>query len=242
MSCCVWPMLVVMTKVVRRAYWAFVSYQPREVILAGMVAAHVSCAIGPVHDRDVWGPDDLYNRIRSAPKGAACVLVDQSRVLAAKLDIANVGQVVALDIPNEGLKDLPQLLDVKKAHTHILLHYPRGVVAEGALDSLKGYLDVSYVEPVCSPCAYYRYLTHADSPDKAQYDSADIIHIGDITSALGDISSDSWETARSLMEYICSLPVSERSFRAVVDCMCARGRWEEVKELRAHPYYYKMLL
>lgn len=231
-----------MSKSVRRAYWAFVSYQPRDVILAGMMAAHVSCAIGPVHDKDLWGPDDLYNRIRSAPKGTTCVMADQSRLPVVKLDIAKVGQVLALDTPNEGLRYLPQLLDPKKAHTHVLLHYSRGVVAEGALDSLDGYLDVSYVEPVNSPVAYYRYLTHADSPDKAQYNSVDIIHIGDITSALGDNSSDSWETAMSLMDYICSLPASERTFRGVVDYMCAQGRWADVKELRAHPYYYRMIL
>lgn len=233
---------MILSKPVRRAYWAFVSYQSRQVILAGMMAAHVSCAIGPVHDKDVWGPDDLYNLVRSAPKGTSCVMADQSSIPAGKLDIANIGHVVALDIPNEGLKDLPQLLDTKKPHTHILLHYPRGVVADGALESLDGYLDVSYVEPVNSPAAYYRYLTHADSPDKAQYDSADVIHIGDITSSLGDLPSDSWDTARSLMEYICSLPIPERTFRGVVDYMCAQGKWEEVRELRAHPYYYKMLL
>lgn len=229
-------------KPVRRAYWAYVSYQPRDVILAGMMAAHVSCAIGPVHDADVWGPDDLYNRLRSAPKGASLVMADQSRISVAKLKLDQVGHVVALDVPDKGLHVVPQLLDTKKAHTHVLMHYPSAVTAQGALDALDGYMDVSYVEPVGSPCAYYRYLTHADNPDKAQYDAQDIIHLGDITSSLGDLPDESWDVVRELMEYICSIPLSDRSFRAVVQFMCEQGRWEAVKELRAHAYYYKQLL
>lgn len=230
------------SKSLRRAYWAYVSYQPREVILAGMMSAHVSCAIGPVHGSDVWGPDDLFNRFRSAPKGSACVMADQSRIPAAKLKIAQVGHVVALDVPSKGLQDVPQLLDSKKAHTHVLMHYPSAVTAQGALEALDGYLDISYVEPVGSPCAYYRYLTHADNPDKAQYDANNIIHLGDITSSLGDLPDESWDVVRELMEYICILPESDRTFRKVVDYMCSEGRWEEVKELRSHPYYYKQLL
>lgn len=231
-----------MSRQQKRSYWAMVSYQPREVILAGMMAAHVSCAISPVHDRDVWSPDDLYNRVRSAPKGSSVIMLDESRVPASALKIAQVGEVVALDVPGQGLHNLPQLLDKKKAHTHVLLHYSSACLAEGVLEALRGYLQVSYVEPVGSPSAYYRYLSHQDSPDKAQYDPADIIHIGDISSSLGDTPADSWLTARSLMEYICSLPQADRSFRFVVDYMCAEKRWEEVKELRAHPYYYKQLL
>lgn len=226
----------------KRSYWAMVSYQPREVILAGMMASHVSCAISPLHDQDVWGPDDLYNRVKSAPKGSSVIMFDESRIPVSSLKIAQVGEVVALDVPGQGLHNLPQLLDKKKAHTHILLHYPSACLAEGVLESLKGYLDVSYVEPVGSPSAYYRYLSHQDSPDKAQYDSADIIHIGDISASLGETQSDSWDTARELMEHICSLPTAERTFRSVVDYMCAQGKWEAVRELRAHPYYYKQLL
>lgn len=231
-----------MARQIKRSYWAFVSYQPREVILAGMIGAHVSCAISPVHDRDVWGPSDLYNRIRSAPKGSSVVMAEDIRVPAERVKIEQVGSAVALDVPNEGLKELPELLSEKKAHTHVLLHYLAACLADNALESLKGYLDVSYVEPVGSPSAYYRYLYHADNPDKAQYDSTEVIHIGDISSALGELASDSWEASRSLMEYICSLPESDRTFRRVVEYMCSEGRWEEAKELRAHPFFYKSLL
>lgn len=231
-----------MAKQQKRSYWAFVSYQPREVILAGMIGSHVSCAISPLHDKDVWGPSDLYNRIRSASKGSSVIMAEDVRVPVDRFKIEQVGSAVALDIPNEGLKELPELLSQKKAHTHVLLHYSAACLAENALESLKGYLDVSYVEPVGSPSAYYRYLDHRDCPDKAQYDSSEIIHIGDVSSALGDTATDSWEISRQLMEYICSLPTPERTFRGVVDYMCSQGRWEEVKELRAHPYYYRQLL
>lgn len=231
-----------MARQIKRSYWAFVSYQPREVILSGMVAAHVSCAISPVHDSDVWGPEDLYNRVRSAPKGSSVIMAGDVRIPCGRVKIEQIGSAIALDIPNEGLKELPELLSTKKAHTHVLLHYPSACLSDTALESLRGYLDVSYVEPVGSPAAYYRYLAHQDNPDKAQYDSAEIIHIGDISASLGELASDSWEASRSLMEYICSLPQSDRCFASVVDYMCAEGKWEEVKEMRAHAYFYKSLL
>lgn len=231
-----------MSRQTKRSYWAFVSYQPRDVILAGMVAAHVSCAIGPLHDSDVWGPEDLYNRIRSAPKGSSVIMAGDIRVPCERLKIEQVGSTVALDVPGQCLKVLPELLSLKKAHTHVLVHYPSACLADNALGSLRGYLDVSYVEPVGSPAAYYRYLSHQDNPDKAQYNSAEIIHIGDISSSLGELASDSWVASRSLMEYICALPQSDRTMRKVVDYMCSQGRWEEVKEIRAHAYFYKSLL
>lgn len=231
-----------MARQIKRSYWAFVTYQSRDVVLAGMVAAHVSCAISPVHDSDVWGPEDLYNRVKSAPKGSSVIMAGDVRISCDRLKIEQIGSVIALDVPGQGLKELPELLSVKKAHTHVLLHYPSACLSETALESLKGYLDVSYVEPVGSPAAYYRYLSHQDNPDKAQYDSTEVIHIGDISSSLGELASDSWEASRSLMEYICSLPKSDRCFSAVVDYMCAEGRWEEVKEMRAHAYFYKSLL
>lgn len=231
-----------MARQIKRSYWAFVSYQPREVILAGMVAAHVSCAISPLHDSDVWGPEDLYNRVRSAPKGSSVIMAGDVRIPCDRVKIEQIGSVIALDIPNEGLKELPGLLSTKKAHTHVLLHYPSACLSDTALESLRGYLDVSYVEPVGSPAAYYRYLSHQDNPDKAQYDSDEVIHIGDISASLGELASDSWEASRSLMDYICSLPKSDRCFAAVVDYMCAEGRWEEVKEMRAHAFFYRSLL
>lgn len=207
-----------------------------------MIAAHVSCAISPVHDSDVWGPEDLFNRVKSAPKGSSVIMAGDVRIPCDRLKIEQVGSAVALDVPNQGLKELPELLSIKKSHTHVLLHYPSACLSETALESLKGYLDVSYVEPVGSPAAYYRYLSHQDNPDKSQYDSDEIIHIGDISSSLGELASDSWEASRSLMEYICNLPESDRTFRHVVEYMCSEGRWEEAKELRAHAFFYKSLL
>ena len=111
----------------RRSWWAIVSYESREVIMAGLLAAHVSCAIGPVHDKDLWGPDDVYSWIRNRPKGTSIILADDTRVDKDSLTIAQVGFAIAADIPKVGLKDVPELLSEKKAHTHILLRYTHPV-------------------------------------------------------------------------------------------------------------------
>lgn len=229
----------------RRSWWAIVSYESREVIIAGLLAAHVSCAIGPVHDRDLWGPEDVFAWIRSRPKGASIILVDGTRVDKDKLTIAQVGHAVLADIPKEGHKDVPQLLEPKKAHTHILFRYPHPVALDAVLDSLKGYLPAtSYAEPVGSPVAYYRYLTHMDTPAKTQYSSDDIICIGDVTSALGEREDDSYAASKRIVSYIMQQEQAHRhlSFKDLVFYYMNSCDDSAIKEIRSHGYYYRQLL
>ena len=229
----------------RRSWWAIVSYQSRDVILAGLLAAHVSCAIGPVHDRDLWGPDDLYAWIRSRPKGSSVLLADDTRVDKDHLTIAQVGHAVSVDIPREGTKDVPELLSAKKAHTHILLRYPHPILLDAVLESLAGYLaGVGYAEPVASPVAYYRYLTHQDTPAKAQYSAEDIICIGDVTSALGEREDDAFAASKRIMEYILQQTQAHRTitFKDLVLHYVQECDDSAVKEIRGHGYYYRQMI
>lgn len=229
----------------RRSWWAIVSYESREVIMAGLLAAHVSCAIGPVHDRDLWGPEDVFAWIRSRPKGTSIVLADDTRVDKDGLTIAQVGHAVFADVPKEGHIDVPQLLEPKKAHTHILLRYPHPVALDAVLDSLKGYLPAtSYAEPVGSPVAYYRYLTHMDTPSKTQYSADDIICIGDVTSALGEREDDAFAASKRIMEYVLVQSQVHRTitFKDLVLHYVQECDDSAVREIRAHGYYYRQLI
>ena len=229
----------------RRSWWAIVSYQARDVIMAGLLAAHVSCAIGPLHDKDLWGPDDLYAWVRSRPKGSTVLLADDTRVDKDRLTIAQVGHAVSVDIPREGTKDVPELLSAKKAHTHILLRYPHPILLEAVLDSLTGYLaGVGYAEPVASPVAYYRYLTHLDTPSKAQYSAEDIICIGDVSSALGEREDDSYSASKRIVSYIMEQVNSHRqiTFKQLIFHYMDECDDSAIKEIRGHGYYYRQLL
>lgn len=229
----------------RRSWWAMVSYEPREVIMAGLLAAHVSCAIGPVHDLDLWGPDDLYAWIRNRPNGTSVLLADDTRVDKDKLTIAQVGRAVSVDIPKEGFRDVPELLSPKKAHTHILLRYPHPIALDAVLDSLQGYIPgVAYAEPVGSPVAYYRYLTHMDTPAKARYSADDIVCIGDVTSALGEREDDSYSASKRVVGYIMEQASSHRqiTFKQLIFHYMEECDDSAIKEIRGHGYYYRQLL
>ena len=213
--------------------------------MAGLMAAHVSCAIGPVHDRDFWGPEDVYSWIRSRPRGTSIILADDTRVDKDRLTIAQVGHAVKADVPMKGEVDVPELLSTKKAHTHILLRYPHPILLEAVLDSLKGYLGgVGYAEPVGSPVAYFRYLTHLDTPAKAQYSAEDIICIGDVTSALGERKDDAFAASKRIMEYVLEQTRAHRTitFKELVLHYVQECDDSAVKEIRGHGYYYRQML
>lgn len=64
----------------------------------------------------------------------------------------------------------------KKAHWHVILYWPGGsttyrTAAAIMRDVLHGTIPI----PLVSPRGYYRYFTHLDNPNKAQYDEANIV-------------------------------------------------------------------
>ena len=71
-------------------------------------------------------------------------------------------------------KDLNPTGEVKKAHYHVVLMFP----GPTTYNSVKKITD-SLNQPIPQPCenvrGYYRYLTHKDNPEKAQYSEKDII-------------------------------------------------------------------
>lgn len=66
---------------------------------------------------------------------------------------------------------------LKKAHYHLLLHFDSGRTRTGVESALQS-LAHSGLECISSEYAYYRYLTHADSPDKHRYDDDSVSLFG----------------------------------------------------------------
>lgn len=61
----------------------------------------------------------------------------------------------------------------KKDHYHVLMTY-QGPTAYSVVKRLTDDLGQPHPQPVEQIRGYYRYLTHEDNPEKAQYDKADI--------------------------------------------------------------------
>ena len=63
--------------------------------------------------------------------------------------------------------------EVKKAHYHVLLTAD-GVKSYNQIHDIVTEVNGSDCRPIDSPTGYYRYFTHRDNPEKAQYDEIDI--------------------------------------------------------------------
>ena len=64
----------------------------------------------------------------------------------------------------------------KKAHYHILLCYGN-TTTYNTIKKITDSLNATIPQVVNNLKGYYRYLTHADNPEKAQYDKADILSL-----------------------------------------------------------------
>ena len=70
-------------------------------------------------------------------------------------------------------RDLDPNGEPKKAHWHVMVTYD-GPTAEGVVAGLSELCNGTKPIPLEQIRGYYRYLTHMDNPEKAQYDPADI--------------------------------------------------------------------
>ena len=71
-------------------------------------------------------------------------------------------------------KDVNPTGELKKAHHHIILVYD-GPTTYNNVKCLTDSLNQPIPQPLDQVRGYYRYLTHEDNPEKAQYDKADIV-------------------------------------------------------------------
>ena len=70
-------------------------------------------------------------------------------------------------------KDLNATGEPKKAHWHVIVTY-EGPTAQSVVERLTEHLNAPKPIPLEQVRGYYRYLTHKDNPEKAQYDEKDI--------------------------------------------------------------------
>lgn len=73
-------------------------------------------------------------------------------------------------------KDVNPTGELKKPHWHIIVIYS-GPTSFNVVNALCGSLNAPHPQALEQVRGYYRYLTHKDNPEKAQYDDVDITTI-----------------------------------------------------------------
>ena len=62
----------------------------------------------------------------------------------------------------------------KKPHYHVILCYPGPTTLNSVINVTRSLNQNDYCQPLEAVKGYYRYFTHKDNPEKAQYDEIDI--------------------------------------------------------------------
>lgn len=99
-------------------------------------------------------------------------------------------------------KDINPTGESKKAHYHVLFCFD-SVKSESQAREMCLQIGGVGCEKVNSMRGYARYLTHADNPEKAQYDSADVRQLfGADYQSIIQLNSDRYGLIREMCEYI----------------------------------------
>lgn len=105
----------------------------------------------------------------------AAILYPESLPPGWNETIIHIGLKSALS-PLHNMDLLPDGVTKKKDHFHFLMVWDGPTTYQTAKSISRGLLKGTIPIPIVSPRGYYRYFTHLDNPDKAQYDPKQITH------------------------------------------------------------------
>ena len=92
---------------------------------------------------------------------------------------------------------------IKKAHYHIVIMNDGPITQKRANEIIEPFCGTKSAEYVMSLRGYVRYLSHMDDPDKAQYDSSEIIALSgaDLGDALKLSHSDKYKVVKDILSF-----------------------------------------
>lgn len=164
----------------RHKVWTLIFYPssaPKDwpELLSGI---HLPIWVSPVHDKDVWTEaDERKERDR-------------------------INKEVAAGKPSRNPTHKAGTL--KKPHYHLICQYETQVDRDTFLNDFKDLNGPESVKQVKSLISMVRYLVHADDPDKAQYDKADVKTFGgadlDLVEQVG--THERHEALKAMRKYI----------------------------------------
>lgn len=106
----------------------------------------------------------------------------------------------------------------KKPHYHVIVSYD-GPTTFGNVEGLTKRLNQPIPQPLEQVRGYYRYLTHEDNPEKAQYDKADIRTLNgfNILDFVELTKSEVTKYIREIRRFICDNNITE--YAALLDIL-----------------------
>lgn len=135
-------------------------------------------------------------------------------------------------------KDVDPNGDIKKHHYHVILCYP-GPTTYTVVKALTDSLNQPIPQPLESVKGYYRYFSHKDNPDKAQYDESqiksyngfDILEYSDLT------AREVLELKEKVVEIIRELNINEYS--TLIEYLLDNGYSQEWSIVSNHTIFFE---
>lgn len=134
-------------------------------------------------------------------------------------------------------KDVNDDGEPKKAHYHIIAIYS-GPTSFNVVKSLCDSLNCPIPQALEQVRGYYRYLTHKDNPEKAQYSERDITTINgfNISDFVELTKSEVNKIILSLRDFICSEGIVEYS--DLIDMLAEREMFDAFDVASSHTYFF----
>lgn len=128
-------------------------------------------------------------------------------------------------------KDINPTGEPKKPHYHVILSYGNTTTFKN-VSNLTKRLNQPVPQPLEQVRGYYRYLTHEDNPEKAQYDRKDIQHLNgfNIMDFVELTKTEVTKYIREIRRFICDNDIVE--YAVLLDVLdegeCVPVEWFEV--------------
>lgn len=136
-------------------------------------------------------------------------------------------------------KDINPTGEVKKEHYHVILSFGNPTTFKNVSeisDSVGGVMPI----PLDSVTGYYRYLTHKDNPEKAQYNEEEIILLNGFDPV--ELLTETEITSR-LKQIIAIIQLNGIcEFQDLVDYLLSHDMHDNLVALEKHPYFIHLYI
>lgn len=132
----------------------------------------------------------------------------------------------------------------KKPHYHVMFCYSNTTTGTSASHILAQLGSSLHAERVMSAVGNYRYLTHRDNPEKAQYSESDIVTLNGFsyTDNIGQrTATEQLEICERLMDIVLA-DVCPPNYLALIEYLRMMDMGTELEYTMTHTYFVKELL
>ena len=136
-------------------------------------------------------------------------------------------------------KDVNLSGEIKKAHFHIIMTFGNPTTYNN-VKQICDDIGATMPIPLDSVVGYYRYLTHKDNPEKAQYDETEIILINGFDPVELMTETDITNRLKQIITTIKLNSICE--FEDLVDYLISHDMHDCLVALEKHPYFIHLYI